>query len=162
MRLLSTIAMFAIVLGCGIISAIFGDPQPYIQREVSRTELVGAWQATPQSAAYKNQFTHEHPDWPITTPWRTMVLNPDGSCQVTIEPGWRGSTRPEYTLSSCTWDLSSHPNIDEKPVTSLHMAIDGFGESWLYVYEENGGLTLWDFIGDADDFATLDYRHLQP
>ncbi len=39
MRLLSTIGMFAMVLGCGIMSVIFGYPQQYIQREVKSSDV---------------------------------------------------------------------------------------------------------------------------
>ena len=50
------VASLLIVFGCGILSAIFGLPERYIERDVTAEEMVGTWNVTPDSEADVNDF----------------------------------------------------------------------------------------------------------
>ncbi len=171
MRFLLGIFISLVVFGCGIMSVIFGMPQPYIQRDVNNSELVDTWTVTAESAAQEDAFIARHPTWSATVPFRAMSLSSDGTCKVDIETKWRGdqgvSELPtaktgQDSLPSCTWELASIPSVENTNVTGIVIDCGMVGQAplgaHLFINEENGGLTLWNFIGDPDDFITLDYR----
>jgi hypothetical protein len=175
MRFLAAVATLSLVLGCGIMSVIFGLPDRYVHREVQAGEMVGTWQITAKSEDDVNQFVKEFPDWHIMVPLTALTLNADGNCSMNLEPGWSGggNSDPATTSTlSCAWQLAkenvlSDTDTDDKTTTVLRLgSIDTqngyYPEYSLYIYEENGRLILWNFIGDPDDFVPQDFAKVKP
>jgi hypothetical protein len=164
MKFFSTVALLSIVLGCGIMSVIFGLPERYVERDVRLEELVGAWKVTPESESDVNSWINQQPDWGIKAPCKTFILNSDGSCKVEIQPDWLGdfySDLATNNMVSCSWKLDKEKNLSDKisPVLKLDFEYPNNYNAMfsLYVFEENSELILWVFIGDADDFLPQDF-----
>jgi hypothetical protein len=165
MKFFSAIGSLSILFGCGIMSLIFGLPERYIERDVKADEMVGTWNVTPDSEADVNKFVGTFPDWGATAPWKTFTLNNDGSCIVEIKNDWLGnfySDLATVNMTSCSWNLAREKNLSDKisPVLELEFGYpDNYGTALfsLYIFEENGKLITWNFIGDADDFLPQDF-----
>jgi hypothetical protein len=164
MKYLATTAAFVVMWGCGILSLIFDSPDRYIDREVRPQEMTGTWKIIPTGETEVDAWVMEEPDWGIYLPWKAMSLNEDGSCSVAIEPGWLRAAHADKAagdLLSCAWKLSEIDNLDGEPVPGLELDLKYPGNYdmlySLYLYEENGELVLWNFIGDPDDFQTQDF-----
>jgi hypothetical protein len=161
MKLFSTFAIFSIIFGCGIMNTIFGLPERYIERDVKVAEMVGTWNVTPNSEIDVNKFVIRSPDWGASAPWKTITLNSDGSCRVELKTGWLGKQYSNDVIitsqmTSCSWNLAKEENPSHtiSPVLELNFEYpDNYSISYsLYIFEENGELIVWDFIGDPDDF----------
>lgn len=165
MKFISPIASLYIVLGCGILSAIFGLPERYIERDVKPEEMVGTWSITSDSETDVNDFVREFPDWGASAPWKTFTLNSDGSCKLEFEDDWLGKSYSNDVISnsitSCSWNLAMEENLSGKTSPVLKLEIEYPNNHYmmysLYIFEENSELTLWDFIGDPDDFYPQDF-----
>ncbi len=171
MRIISSVLISLVIFGCGIMSVIFGSPQPYIHRDVKTSELLGTWTVTAESAAKQDAGIERFPGWRAMVPWRSMTLTGDHSCQVNLEPKWLGeheisglatAEASHAALASCKWELTTLSSVEDKNVTGLRVDAGTLGQAPIgadfYIDEDNGGLVLWNFIGDPDDFVTLDYR----
>ena len=81
-----------------------------------------------------------------------------------LKTDWLGdyySDLNEDSVISCSWDLAIEKNLSDKwtPVLELDLEYsNNYGALYsLYIYEENGKLIIWDFIGDPDDFHPQDF-----
>ncbi len=157
MRFISSICVVFMIFGCTI-GGVLGNPQRYIHREVSNSELVGTWRATADSIEEQSAFSRTYPDWPASVQWSSMTLNDDGTCRLTIEPLWRGENGQQYEQPDCMWKVTKAWAVENTSELAVVVSFEDFGKSSLYIYEENGGLTLWSFIGDPDDWDMLDFR----
>lgn len=167
MKFFSTLAAFAVVFGCGILSAIFGLPKRYIERDVKAEELVGTWNVTPDSESDVNDFVKRFPDWGASAPWKTMVINSDGTCIVEVQIAWLShisdlSHAGANNRLPCLWRLTRDSSLDgdKVPVIKLDFEYPNdyeMGDYSLYIFEENGELIIWGFIGDPDNFRPQDF-----
>jgi hypothetical protein len=161
------VATFLIVCGCGIMSLIFDLPERYIQRDVKPEEIIGTWSVTAESESDINDFAKTFPDWGVSIPWKTIAIDADGTCTVQLEISWLGTenTLPSDVLSnnmvSCTWNLTEGDNMsgNTSPVIEFDFEYpDNYSmRYYLYIFEENEKLILWNFIGDPDDFRPQDF-----
>lgn len=172
MKIFIGLATLVIVYGCGILSFVFDQPERYIAREVITGEMLGTWSITPDSEAEVTQFVQKYPDWGVPAPWKSITLNEDGSCDVKLEIGWLGAASVSPTesysksvisndITSCSWGLAKDENTSGKTSSVVKLALEYLGNYSalysLYIVEENGGLILWNFIGDPDDFRMQDF-----
>ena len=164
MKFISTLTSLSIIFGCGILSLIFGLPERYIERNVKTEEMVGTWSITPDSESEVNDFLQRYPSWGASAPWEAFTLNGDGTCNLKLKTDWLGdsySDLNEDSVISCSWDLATEKNLSDKwtPVLELDLEYsNNYGALYsLYIYEENGKLIIWDFIGDPDDFHPQDF-----
>ena len=162
MKYISTIASLFIIFGCGILSAIFGLPERYIERDVKVEEMVGTWNVTSDSEADVNTWINHHWDWGIGAPWKSFTLNEDGSCKVEFQDEWLSSSDLATSdITSCTWNLAKEENLSDKisPVLKFNFEYSDEGTAIFssYLFEENSRLIVWNFIGDPDDFITQDF-----
>lgn len=170
MRSLAGVLASLVIFGCGIVRTVFGTPQPYITRAVAQSELLGTWTSTARSEASMDAFVRRSANSSAVAPWRSMTLGADNLCRVQLALDWLGVMRssgpstpvaPSGVASSCTWHLGEFANVDGRLVHAISIVVESReynGGGYLYINEEDGGLTLWTFIGDADDFSTLDFR----
>ena len=164
MKTVLIFATFIVVFGCGIMNLIFDLPERYIERDVRVDEMLGAWSVTPHSEADVNNFIKNNPNSTVSAPWKAFTLNLDGSCDMKLEPGWLGGFNSDLatkSLSSCSWSLAKEKNLSGKisPVLDLMLEYtNSYSAAFsLYIFEENGKLIVWDFIGDPDDFLPQDF-----
>ncbi len=174
MKFLAGVLASLVIFGCGVLSMVFGMPQPYITRAVDKSELSGIWTLPADTEASMDAFVRRSPHWPAVAPWRSMTLSADNSCRVELALEWLSrmgyagvspQVAPPGVISSCAWHLGEFASVDGKPVPAVSIAVKSGeynGGGYLYINEENGGLTLWTFIGDPDDFRTLDFRKSGP
>jgi hypothetical protein len=165
MKLLSAFVSVSIIFGCGIMSAVFGMPERYVERDVTLEEMVGTWNVTSDSEADVKAFVAKFSDWDAYMPFTSITLNGDGSCRAEHKANWLDEV-PSSDISmiyttSCSWDLATEENLSGKwsPVIKLGFEYAnnyGWRQS-LYIYEENDELIVWSFIGDPDDFRTQDF-----
>jgi hypothetical protein len=163
-----------IFLGCGIMTVIFGLPERYIERDVQLQELVGKWQITPDSEKDLIEFQEKFPDLnDLAVPWKTIQLNEDGTCQLTLENKW--TSKPSNSSSgtsqdipdkdiACSWKTAKVSAITNENVPGIEISTDPSGRYGhpLYIYEdEDKTLILWNFIGDPDDFTPQDFIKVQ-
>lgn len=167
MKFFSAVASLFIVLGCGIMSVIFELPERHIERDVKIEELVGTWKVTPESESDVNSWVNQQPDWGIVSPWKTFTLNGDGSCKVELQANWLGDFYADLatkSMNSCSWKLEKEKNLSDNtsPVLKLDFEYPGNYTAMfsLHLFEEDGKLILWNFIGDPDDFVTQDFVKL--
>jgi hypothetical protein len=167
MKFLSAFVSVFIVFGCGILSAIFDLPERYIERDVALEEMVGTWKITSDSEADVKAFVTRVSGWGIYMylPFTILTLNDDGTCTAEHEANWLDEAHSSDTsivrTTSCFWDLAKEENLSDKisPVIKLDFEYSNPGgrKQSLYIYEENGELIVWSFIGDPDDFRTQDF-----
>lgn len=176
MRLRLFIILPIAFLGCGIIEMLFPAefPQRYIEREVDRAELIGTWEITTESEAIINDHIGQDQTWEtIDSPWKTISLNEDGSCQIDFEITWDPDNNvltDPASLSTCAWKMDTALGYDEngyfKDVPGIVVSFNRYDEtldkyfidySKNYIAEENGELVLWDFIGETP-FYTQDFK----
>jgi hypothetical protein len=165
MKFITAVALLSIFFGCGILNVIFGMPKRYIKRDVTPEEMVGIWTITSDSEADVKEFINRFPDWVAYTPWKTITLNDDGTCKVESDLNWMGEDHVSDTsvdkIISCSWELGKEENLNGKqsPVLEWNLEYSSNHGSMrsLYIYEENGELILWNFIGDPDDFRVQDF-----
>lgn len=171
---LASAFMSLVIFGCYGLGALFGPPPHFINHPVSSEALVGTWNVVPTDVAPKTKFVRDNVYWGADTPWKSMTLNADGSCVVTIEPSWvpslvgtqtplpSGVTASDYyRVSGCTWVLADIAINESETVTGIYIHVPGpwtGGTEPMYINEENGELILWSFIGDPDEVMYLDYR----
>ncbi len=174
MRFFSSIFVTLVVFGC-FIGGILGGPQPSIQRTVKNSELVGTWKATTDSAARQDAFMMENPDWGAMDPFRTVSLNADGTCSISIESAWLGnqgaSVSPTANAGAeesrpCNWEQASLYGVENQTypgiVIKVGMAGLDQGQYRLFITEDNSSLELWNFIGDPDSLTMLTFRKSLP
>jgi len=168
MKFFSSVVSLLIIFGCGIMTVLFGLPERYIERDVNMDEMVGTWSVTPESESYVNSWVNRHYDWGIIAPWRSFMLNGDGSCKIEIQTDWLDasySKLPTANMTSCSWTLDKERNPSNKISPVLELTIEypnNYGGIFsLYIFEENGGLIVWNFIGDPDDFLPQDFVKLK-
>jgi hypothetical protein len=164
MKFFSAVASFFIIFGCGIMNVIFELPERYIEREVSVEEMIGTWNVTSDGESRVNNFVKTYPEWGASAPWKTFTLKSDGSCNVELKNDWLGdfhSALAAKSMTSCSWSLAKEENLSNKMSPVLKLAFE-YSKNYsakfsLYIFEENGKLIVWDFIGDPDDFLPQDF-----
>jgi len=150
---------------CGLLEATLPLewPQRYIEREVESDELVGVWELTSNSEReIKNYYSQRNEAVELSSPWKTIVLNQDGSCSVEFVLDWNSWEILEYasTLETCTWKKEQLLGYNERGLSmdvlgvrfgfEYHDPITGANRGivpQLYIYEDDGELILWDFYG---------------
>jgi hypothetical protein len=165
MKFIAAVASLSIFFACGIMSVIFGMPERYIERDVTPEEMVGVWTVTSDSEADVKEFMERFPGWVAFTPWKTITLNADGTCSVESDLNWMDEEHTSETLPyriiSCSWQLGKQENLNGKQSPILEWDLEYSNNQGsmrsLYLYEENGKLILWNFIGDPDDFRVQDF-----
>jgi hypothetical protein len=164
MKFLSTVASLFVLFGCGIMSLIFGLPERYIERDVQTDEMIGNWSVTEESKTILNGWIKQNPDWGINVPWNTFTLNNDGSCEIELQTGWLSKFDSDLAtkeMKACSWSLAKEKNLSGKlsPVLLFDLEYpDNYDEKFsLYIFEQDGNLIVWDFIGDPDDFVPQDF-----
>lgn len=165
MKFIAAISLLSIFFGCGIMSVVFGMPERYIERDVSTAEMIGTWNITSDSEADVKEFVKKFPGWVAYMPFTSITLNGDGTCSAAYQANWLNEAESSDTsvvhTTSCSWDLAKEENLSDKisPVIEVDFEFStnhGMIQS-LYIYEENGELIVWSFIGDPDDFRTQDF-----
>ena len=156
------------ILACWIVSTAFDIPERYVEREVAQGEMPGIWRVTPESESKVDAFTDKFPDWGASAPWKTFTLNSDSSCEIEFESAWLSASRSDLnsrTIEACSWSLVEEENASHKvsPILKLRLDFANNVTSFfsLYIYEENGELILWNFIGDPDDFNPQDFMKIE-
>ena len=166
-----TLALLApfLLMTCGIIEVLFplDYPQRYIEREVNQAELVGTWEITPDSEIRVNDYLQQKDVklWALKTPWKSISLHQDGTCEVDLELSWSLNDKvlgETDALATCTWQIDSILGYDKggsfRHVPGLSVSFKHYNKeadmyniyfSESYIVEENGELILWNFIGDS-------------
>jgi hypothetical protein len=164
MKFIAAVASLSIFFGCGILSVIFGLPERYIERDVTPEEMVGTWNITSESETDVKEFIGRFPSWVAYTPWKTITLNSDGSCNVESDLNGLGEVHTNDSLDkiiSCSWKVGKEENLSGKQSPVLEWDLEYSNNQGslrsLYIYEENGKLILWNFIGDPDEFRVQDF-----
>ena len=186
--MLSCIILSVILSG---ISSVNADlPQRFINRDLRAEEFVGAWHITPNSELQVNKYVEEQPpsSYGADTPFASFTLNSNGTCQIVLKiewlPGYQTQTiahetpssyKPAFlihydelvnTYLSCTWKISKesdYNNDKEVPIIDLEYEYSGdqYTLTKFYIFEENGKLILWNFIGDPDQFSLQDFSKIK-
>ncbi len=176
MRHIIAFSLLSIVLSCGFCEFVFTNiPQRYIEREVEDVELVGLWTLTQDSEARIIAYIDHDESRSIGTPWKTISVNPDGTCQVKPEMLW--ITKRESILNnsdifaSCTWKskevLGSSEDGTSKKVPGVFLRFERFNNQTemyevyytdLFISEENNELILWSYIGNPANVKYQDFK----
>ena len=177
MKFFLAVATLLVVFGCGIMNPSYDTPKRYIDRDVKAKEMIGTWEITPESVTSVDKFINESKWWitdaPI--PWKAITLNGDKTCDVRFEINWLPNENafptsvPHPLISndvlvndmvSCRWKISTRIRVN-KEVPAFHLDFEYPNNTYsmdsLYIYEENGRLILWDFIGNPDYFIFQDF-----
>jgi len=178
MKFFLAVASLLVVFGCSTANhLIFGAPKRYIDRDAKAKEMIGTWEITPESVTSVDKFINESKWWitdaPI--PWKAITLNGDKTCDVRFEINWLPNENafptsvPHPLISndvlvndmvSCRWKISTRIRVN-KEVPAFHLDFEYPNNTYsmdsLYIYEENGRLILWDFIGNPDYFIFQDF-----
>ncbi|MBN1428852.1 MAG: hypothetical protein JXB07_10745 [Anaerolineae bacterium] len=163
------------VMSCGILEFLSEDdvPQRYIERQVEDAEVIGNWQLVSGAEVQVNDYV-EQADLPKgIVPWKTLLLDGDGTCQVEIEIAWifdSGHILKEAdTPATCTWHVKDVWNRNST-VPGVGLRFEHFNDlkdsyevyySDLYIVEEEGELILWSYIGEAYASRYQDFRRIQ-
>jgi hypothetical protein len=158
-----------LLMTCGIVEFLFPleYPQRYIEREVTQAELIGKWKITSDSVTRVNNYFQQKDVklWALDTPWNSISLREDGTCEVDLELSWSLNDevlREPDAPATCTWRIDSILGYDEggafRHVPGLFVRFEHYNKeadmynvyySESYIVEENGELILWNFIGDS-------------
>jgi hypothetical protein len=176
MKIFASILTIFSIFGCGILSAIFGNPDYYINRTVEPKEIIGSWKITPNSEAEILSFRRSIKDWGIDVPWKAIVFRDNNYCDVKLEISWLNEDNNLPTefphniyskdelannISSCVWEITRTENIDQKEVPIINITLSYLDTSnqiyILYIHEKDSKLILWNVIGDWDDFQTEEF-----
>lgn len=178
MKFFFVVALLLVVSGCSTAKdLIFGAPQRYIDRDVKAKEMIGTWEITSESETNVDKFINESKWWisDPPTPWKAITLNGDKTCNIKFETKWLPN-EDDYPTSvprplisnnilvndmvSCTWKISTKMRVS-KAVPAIHFDFEYPNNTYsmdsLYIYEEDGKLILWDFIGNPDYFIFQDF-----
>jgi len=137
------------------------------------------WKVTRESEDELNKFRDTFPHWPGLAPFKTIQLNKDRTCGITIEiawlpnyenspPGIHSEAIPEDVLTnnilSCSWGITKTQGFSDsgnKEVSVIEIITNypnNYSRTYsLFIYEENDLLIFWTFIGDPDDFVPQDF-----
>jgi len=161
---------------CGIVELGFPDvPKRQFDRQVDKTEIIGAWELTPASETQLNALTEQESSWGIDSPWKSITLSSNGSCRVELEPSWLSAhsdiLKLADTMESCMWDLEYVSGVYENngvrntpgivlKFSHYNQAADIYElyPSELRFFNRNGKLVLWDYIGNPNDAKYQDYE----
>ncbi len=178
-RVLAFTCLAVLTMSCGILEFAFTDiPQRYIEREVKDVELVGSWKLTSDSEARIGSYVNRDSSWSVGAPWKTILFNSDGTCQVKLETPWTSNHQSVLNetdaLASCTWRLKEILGHREdgtfRDVLGISMRFEHFDSqanmykvlhSKLFIAEENNELILWDYIGDLANVNYQDFKKTQ-
>jgi hypothetical protein len=163
--------------GLGDLLSPINYPPRYIEREVSRDELVGTWEVTSESESRINAYFQKQKETSaLAAPWKSISLNSNGSCEVDLEISWSLNNdvlKELDALPTCTWKIDTTLGYDEngmfKDVPSLLVRFEHFNvEADLYhvyysesfIVEENNELILWNFIGGSSFLRYQDFKKI--
>lgn len=160
MKTISSILITGMFLGCGIVSLFFPPPDRYIYRDVKPEELTGTWQITAESQSIVDEFIIRYPDFPIAAPYETITLNADGFCLVHWLKKLDFAMRTG--LLGCKWEIKKSSYTTGKDISLVEFAFEYFGNYTAYrslnIFEENGELILWKYVGDPDDAVPQEFK----
>ena len=122
-------------------------------RDVSAEEVVGTWQMTPHTV---NVLREAGYTLPVDAAQHQIVLRADGTCDFrTIPQVLTAGGQPEPRLDGpCRWKL------DKVGQQALQLDVEGDPLRHPYYYFDeapNGGLTLWQHVGDPDAWRYVEY-----
>jgi hypothetical protein len=125
----------------------------YLKREVSPSELIGNWVATPLAIqSLREVGARDH----LAIEDHKMVLRPDGTCSLRSTLGLSGVALSYRTYDQgCTWKLG---RIGEQSLNFTLVPEPDTGNPYFYFGEDGGKLVIWRHIDDPDAWRYLEFE----
>jgi len=153
-----------------------GLPDRHVKRKISTTEIIGTWVITDKAldALVKKGYSK----YPKKQDHRLELFG-DGTCRISAylytpcSPTIDDQERYYKSLASGTWKISQtdtyvrHRRVKVQAVNIKLQKISANSESvsieshglTFFIWQDNRGLVLWNYIGDPDYRQYMDFVH---
>ena len=160
------------ITGCLRTPSVESLPARFIDRIPKPNEFVGLWSLNINSIEEVKAYKKENGFWDSSFDFKSFALNSDST--VVILASNSNSIMNHYSQETKTlsgrWFLKNAANYsgnaDSNFVVEIEIISEGSKDGeisgtsifGLNIYEENGALILWDYLGDPDHVKYLDFN----
>jgi hypothetical protein len=124
----------------------------HLKREVSRSELIGSWIATPFAIqSLRDAGSPDH----LALDDHKMVLRPDGTCSLRTTFGLPFTPYYRVYDQGCSWNLG---NVGEQSLIFTLAPQPDTGNPYFYFAEDGGKLLIWWYADDPDAWRYLEFE----